>query len=225
MRQSSQPAIRLPVASQSLGTSAAECLNMRPCMTGHTTTADMGRDRRRQASALAELPGLVLCRASKLSLASVSLVLAKASGQGVPLPMAAVTVAPADASACGPTPSHMHPVADQTPSIASFGPSVSVLNSKTRPKKLQLTASDGSQHSFLLKAGALPMNTQVSARPEQGRCPPACTLHECLAPSAPPPPGCSCRLSQCMQEGAPWTLRLLLLTWCRGARICAWTSG
>ena len=47
-----------------------------------------------------------------------------------------------------------HLQGDAALTIASFGSSVSVLNSKTRPKKLVIVASDGVRHSFLLKVRA-----------------------------------------------------------------------
>ena len=94
-----------------------------------------------------------MCRLSKLTLASASPTLAAVCHSQVPLLTAALTAPPATANGI-PAAAHAAPHVTQQSgqlTIASFGPSVGVLSSKTRPKKLQAVASDGSRHNFLLK--------------------------------------------------------------------------
>lgn len=81
----------------------------------------------------------VALRAKQLSLGDVAPALAELSDTGIPIP-GAVPAASGDA-ACG-----------SAPTLACVAGEVAVLATKTRPKRLRLTASDGSQHSFLLKA-------------------------------------------------------------------------
>ncbi len=78
-------------------------------------------------------------RAKQQSLGDVAPALAELSDTGIPIP-GAVPAASGDAAG------------GSAPTLACVAGEVAVLATKTRPKRLRLTASDGSQHSFLLKA-------------------------------------------------------------------------
>lgn len=44
---------------------------------------------------------------------------------------------------------------DQVVKIASFAPSLSIMSTKQRPRKLSMFASDGKEYTFLLKGSSL----------------------------------------------------------------------
>lgn len=90
-------------------------------------------------AAASELAGAL--HAKQLALADVAPALAELADTGIPIPGAA-PAACADAGCA----------AGGAPTLAHVAGEVAVLSTKTRPKRLRLTASDGSRHSFLLKA-------------------------------------------------------------------------
>jgi PI-3-kinase-related kinase SMG-1 len=84
-------------------------------------------------AAAAELAAAL--RAKQLSLAEVAPALAALADTGIPIP----GVSSAAGGLDGPT-------------LVCLAGEVAVLSTKTRPKRLRLLASDGSEHAFLLKA-------------------------------------------------------------------------
>lgn len=82
------------------------------------------------------------CRVTTYSLADISPRLAAMTNSDIPMP--AIHGA-GDAAGLG------HP---GILTIASFGDHVTVLTTKTRPKRLRMGGSDGATYSFLLKVGS-----------------------------------------------------------------------
>lgn len=84
----------------------------------------------------------VALRAKQLALADVAPALAELADTGIPIPGSVPAACAVAADAAG----------GSAPTLARVAGEVAVLSTKTRPKRLTLIASDGSQHSFLLKA-------------------------------------------------------------------------